>query len=245
MAKLYTNYASACYTIIQDQNGLCLNKNTHLLEAYNAGSPADYKVSFAADATGPAGRKVASYTVDASQLPAVLTAPLFDNATDTEVGGFSIGLNASGVEVVGGDNSEVLARLTPGVVVFTSPVGPDRNMTIVKADAYATADGRQIAWTLENYSGPAVGGVTSVAMNLLRSSEYSKGAGTIADASFDASIATVGADAVITVQLTSAETDALDYASYTYTLTGLADGVRPVEFLRGRLTVLQNIPAAP
>jgi hypothetical protein len=242
MANLFTNYASTCYTIIQDQDGNCLNINTNLLEAYDAGSPADYKLAFAADNSGPAGRQIATYTVDASQLPAVLTAPLFDNTTDTEVGGFSIALNASGVEVVGGDNSEVLARLTPGVVVFTSPVGPDRNMTIVKADAYATADGRQIAWTLTDYSGPAVGGVTSVAMNLLRSSEYSKGAGAIADASFAGSIATVGADAVITVQLTSADTDALGYASYTYTLTGLAAGARPVEFLRGRFSVLQNIP---
>ena len=130
-------------------------------------------------------------------------------------------------------------------VTLVSAVTADSQLELVQGDDYAAADGTQLTWTDEDYSGPSLTSATCT-LTLMDQAEYDAGSGS-ADLTQAGTVTMDGADAVFKVDLTSAQTAGLsttppdDRYNYRYHLLATLSNGRKLSIALGGCRVKQRI----
>lgn len=120
------------------------------------------------------------------------------------IGGQLTGDPVATIDAIANGITILLGKMSGARVVTVSPVAGDQSVEIVQGDDYRTADGRALTWTVEDYSGPDVTGLT-VTFGVTPAADYNAGS---ANPVFTAtgSAAMSGDDAVFSVELTATQT---------------------------------------
>jgi hypothetical protein len=135
------------------------------------------------------------------------------------------------------------AKVGSATLTVQSPVATSGAVTIYRGDDYATADGRQLSFTVASYSGPSLaGGATTFA--LITKANFDRGLDT--KALSVAATVTGTTTLTITVDLTAAQTAALaanpnQVYTYVYQIRSTTSAARKVTLAQGNLVVRTKI----
>lgn len=143
-----------------------------------------------------------------------------------------VSLTGDGLTQAQADQLAQIAAATAGSVEFRSPVSQDgETIELVVGDAYASADGRALTWTLTNTTF-VVG--SSVQLTLVdRQGEGSITAAGTLEAS--------GSDTVLRFELTAEQTSTLELGTDRYGFdVQITTAGRPRTIIRGRATILEE-----
>lgn len=163
---------------------------------------------------------------------------------DLKIGSSTIDWDGS-AEVGVNDSAIVLAKLNASVVQVSGPVAPDGSLPIVQGDDYRTADGRALSWTIADWSGPDVDDI-QIELRLVKRANYEAGAAA-AEQTIAGAIAMAGADALVSVDLTSAQSAALEAVSwpvkhnYVYQLVAIDVDDHEITLRLGPATITQRV----
>lgn len=137
-----------------------------------------------------------------------------------------------GFTVVTPAQADPAGALSGAVVVTGSPVAATGESTIYRGDAYASADSRQLPWTITNASSyPDLTGatITLYATNTANKSAHFTASGSV--------VTPTGSTRAVLVQLTSEQTIALLDGEYAYSVVAVPTTGRPLTLAAGTLTV--------
>jgi hypothetical protein len=144
----------------------------------------------------------------------------------------------------------IAAQLAAAVVVVSSPVDTDGNISIVQGDDYTAATGRPLTWTVLTSSLPSLSGA-SVSLGLVTTPNYNATAFSNPALTQAGTITEVGANTVFTVELTDTQTAALatsvtaNCPSYVFQLrVQLASGLF-ISIQIGTATITKRVLAQP
>lgn len=108
--------------------------------------------------------------------------------------------------------ASVLAKLNAAIVRVTSPVVDDGSLEIVAGDDYRSADGKALAWTVRDWSGPALGTI-NVVLRFVRQADYlAAGTNSHVSAALEVTgtVSAAGDDALFEVELTAEQSASLE-----------------------------------
>lgn len=236
--------------IVALTSGQFWDNNASALEAYSAGSIADYAVSAPEISTSgvylltipslPAGNYSIYYYLQSGGSPSVSDLFIGQTAAPFYWDGFT-----------GVDLATILAQLASTVIIVSSPVDSDGNLSIVQGDTYSTASGNAITFTVATSSLPSLSGASASFAMVLTTTYNATGFSNPSLGPIAATITTNGSNTIFTVQLTAAQTAALTTAptancpNYTYQLRVTLAGGALFSISLGVATVTKRVLAQP
>jgi len=117
--KIFFAYDAACYLVVSNAAGMCLNQDSGNLETYEATS--DFQISLSED-EGPPNRRSAEFTASGN-----LSLTIYDASTDEAIGGLNVTLDADGNEITAielSDSIDEVATSVDGIEVGGVTVMP-------------------------------------------------------------------------------------------------------------------------
>lgn len=120
----------------------------------------------------------------------------------------------------------------PAAVTYDGPIAQSGEVTLVRGDDYAAADGRALEWENEEGAWPNLTSATiTFASTPIGSTSLSK---------TGAIVVPTGAGQLVRVELTASDTEDLEPGTYRYDLQAELSSDRKVTLARGRLTIAED-----
>lgn len=242
------------YCIIYNTTGQVWKTTTSAFVTYADADRADYAI-----AMSPGASDTARFTCAIPALPGTVAAPVMYQPVVFIQAGASPAITDGMWEpyILYWNGTDVITELTiynqiaalsASGVTLTSPVLQDGSIQIIQGDSYTTANGRALVWSVPTASIPSMAGAT-VSFALQTAQAFNALGFTNPVLSVTGSISTSGASTLFTVELTSAQTQALapqngqGCPSYRYQVRVLLSSGELYTIEEGNVTLTKRVIA--